>query len=251
MRLYAVRFVPLVTLTLVLTWAAGCHQPQRCPCEMTRPTPSLQKDLDAKKAAWEQEAPPELVRTFDEGIEAVAASGVLDTALGVGDRAPDFELPDATFRRVRLGRALESGPVVLTWYRGGWCPYCNLQLAAYQDILPQIRAHGATLIAVSPEMPDHTMSTKEKGRLDFIVLSDVENLAARDYGLVYTLPPSVARAFEGRIDLAAYNGNDSNALPLAATYVIDSDGVIRYAFVEADYRQRAEPADILAALERL
>lgn len=209
---------------------------------------TLQARLDALRADFEKAAPADRIRVFNEGVQAVAAMGVMQSALKAGDPAPDFTLTDATGQPVTLADLLRDGPVVLTWYRGGWCPYCNLQLRAYQDILPDITALGARLVAVSPELPDNSLSTVEKNKLAFTVLSDTGNTVAQRYGIAYTLPDSLIEAFKGRLDLPALNGDDSWRLPLAVTYIINRDGTIRRAFIETDYRRRAEPAAILQAL---
>ena len=138
----------------------------------------------------------------------------------------------------------------MTFYRGGWCPYCNLTLARLQKELPKFKAAGATLIALSPERPDSSLTTADKNELEFEILSDAGNGVARAYGVVFTLTNDVARSYQEGFGLHEYNGDASNELPLAATYVIGTDGVITYAFLHADYRERAEPRDILAALSR-
>ncbi len=214
-------------------------------------TKRLQVQLDEYRAEFNERAADAVKKTYDEGVEEVAQSGVLESALKVGDKAPDFTLPDATGNDVPLSALLAEGPVVLTWYRGGWCPYCNIQLRAMQAVLADIQAKGATLAALSPETPDNSLDTKQKSDLAFHVLSDAGNEVAKDYGVVYTLPKGVQEAFDGRIDLAAYNGDQSMELPLAATYVIASDGTVAYAFIDKDYRKRAEPSAILDALEDL
>lgn len=213
------------------------------------PVPDLQAQLDARRAEWATDADPEAVRVYQEGVQAVAESGVLERALPVGELAPTFTLPDATGKPVALADLLAKGPVVLTWYRGGWCPYCNLQLRAYQKLLPQLAELGATLVAISPEVPDSSLSTQAKNELAFPVLSDANNAVAEQFGLVYPLPDGVRARFEGRLDLPAYNGDSSWTLPLAATYVINRHGEVVYRFVDAEYRRRAQPADILAAVE--
>lgn len=176
--------------------------------------------------------------------------GILERAVNVGDRAPDFSLSDPQFKMVQLSKLLSDGPVVLTWYRGGWCPYCNIQLRAMQEVLPEIKALGGSLVALSPEIPDNSLDTREKNALEYYVLSDLGNRVAREYNLVYKLPARVAEQFEGRLDISAHNGDDSLELPLSATYVIDQDGTVTYAFIDTDYRNRAEPAEILSALAR-
>lgn len=214
-------------------------------------TPSLKATLDAKKAAFEKKASKEKKRIYAEGIDAVVASGIIKTAKQLGDTAPDFSLKNATEQTVQLSDYLEKGPVVLTWYRGSWCPYCNMTLARLQKELPNFKAAGASLIALTPELPDSSFSTKEKQELEFEVLSDIGNKVAKEYGIVFELTPEVAAAYQKGFDLHGYNGDETNELPLAATYIIDKNGVIQYAFLDADYRKRAEPFDVLVALKKM
>ena len=242
-----------LTLLFPLLFAACTGTPEAPPAEHSTPAPTayvpLQDTLDARKAAFEARADAEKKRVYAEGIETVRTSGILQTARQVGDTAPDFTLGNATGRPVRLYEVLEQGPVVLTWYRGGWCPYCNLTLHRLQQELPNFRAAGATLLALTPELPDSSLSTAEKHALEFDVLSDPGNTVARSYGVVFELTPEVAASYQQSFDLHGYNGDASNELPLAATYVIGTDGVITYAFLHPDYRNRAEPREILEALE--
>lgn len=227
-------------------WKTLTGEPSRTPR-----SPGLQSQLDELRAELEKSAPADRMKVFNEGIQNVGRSGVLETALKVGASAPDFALKDAMGESVMLSTLLKSGPVVLTWYRGGWCPYCNLQLHAYQDALSEIKAAGGQLVALSPESPDESLSTKEKQALKFAVLSDTGNKVARQYGVVYKLPDSLIEAFKGRLDLPTKNGDDSWELPLAVTYVIGQDSKIAYAHISADYRTRAEPAELIASLKKL
>ena len=215
--------------------------------------PSLQEKIDELKSANRSKATPEKLAAYDEGIKAVVTAKVVESAKKVGDVAPDFTLQDAKGSPVTLSEELEKGPVVLTWYRGGWCPYCNVQLAAYQQILPQIEELGARLIAVSPELPDKALATAEKGQLKFTVVSDLNLKVAAEYGLVFELTPEVAELYAAFFSMKEYNGAEAstNELPLAATYVIAPDGKIVYAFLKADYTKRAEPREILAALDAI
>jgi peroxiredoxin len=227
-------------LSVLATGAmASAQQPDGAP---------VRKELDEFREKAAKSAPPDRMRAYEQGIEDVRKSGVLDRALKVGDRAPNFELPDAKGKTIRLSDLRTQGPVVLTWYRGGWCPYCNIALRGLQKRLPDLRAAGATLVAISPELPDNSMSTAEKDHLEFTVLSDLGSKVARAYGVAYKIPRVVADQFRGRLDLARHNGDDGDELPLGATYIVDRGGIIRYAFIDADYRKRAEPSDILAAL---
>lgn len=213
--------------------------------------PSLQGEIDALKSANQSKATPEKLSAYGDGIKAVVTAKVVESAKKVGDVAPDFTLQDAKGNEVTLSEELKKGPVVLTWYRGGWCPYCNVQLAAYQQILPQIEELGARLIAVSPELPDKAQATTEKGQLKFTVVSDLNLKVAAAYGLVFELTPEVTELYAAFFSMKEFNGAEasSNELPLAATYVIAPDGKIVYSFLHADYTKRAEPREILAALD--
>lgn len=215
--------------------------------------PTLEDTIEARKAANRAHADPEKLAAYARGIEAVVASGIEASALQVGAIAPDFTLPDARGGTVMLSEKLAAGPVVLTWYRGGWCPYCNLQLAAYQQILPQIEELGASLVALSPELPDKSLSTSEKNSLRFPVLTDLNLKTAREYGLVFKVTPEVLAYYNENFSLSDYNGSEAAAdeLPLAATYIIAPNGKIAWAFLAADYTKRAEPQDILKALDGL
>lgn len=212
---------------------------------------SLQSILDARKAQWAEKAPESTKKAYDEGITDVIQKGVLAQAKQLGDQAPDFSLPNATGKSVRLADLLQKGPVILTWYRGGWCPYCNLTLRRLQDELARFQAAGANLLALTPELPDKSLSTQEKHELSFEVLSDLHNVIAKEYGVVFSLTPELAEMYQNAFDLHGYNGDETNELPLAATYVIDRSGTIRYAFLDAEYRHRAEPEDLLQVLAQL
>lgn len=207
---------------------------------------TLEKQLQARSDQAAGQLPAEVRAEFARGIEAVAEAGVTATAKQVGDRAPDFTLKNAVGKEVTLSKLLEDGPVVLTWYRGGWCPYCNLALAALQEQLPEFSKAGATLVALTPELPDKSLDTAKKNALEFEVLSDLNHGVAKDYGLLFKLTPEVRELYKGFFDLNEYNGEEAgdDTLPLAATYVIGSDGTIQWAFLDADYRKRAEPAEI-------
>ncbi len=216
--------------------------------EMDEKQQPLKALLDEKKTAFELRADDHKKKVYNEGIEAVENSGVLERAYKVGDTAPNFSLTNALGETVELKDYLKKGKVVLTWYRGGWCPYCNLTLHQLQEELANFKANGANLIALTPELPDKSLSTSEKHELGFEVLSDVGNKVAREYGIVYKLTDEVAEMYNASFGMEKYNGDQSNELPLAATYVINEDGEIIYAFLDAEYRNRAEPSEITKIL---
>jgi len=231
-------------LAVSLSLLGACSQ-QSAP--VAEESATLAEQLDARKAKFVEMATPERIAAAENAISEVADSGILDKAINLGDKAPNFTLPDALGNSVSLYDELAKGPVILTWYRGSWCPYCNIQLHDYQKSLSDIHAAGTQLIAISPELSDSALSWKEKNELDFIVLSDVGNEVAREYGIVYRIPDAISAGYVagGRTDLTQYNGNDSLELPLAVTYVIGTDGSVEYAFVDADYRKRAETSDVV------
>ena len=211
----------------------------------------IKRELEAYQRDFATKAPAERLKAYEEGVDEVKKSGVLAIALRVGAKAPDFELPNASGKMVKLSALLANGPVVVTWYRGGWCPYCNIALRGFEKVLPEIKSEGASLVAISPQTPDNSLTTVEKDGLGFEVLSDKGNKTAHDFGVAYKLPTVIVDQFKGRLDLSKFNGDSSQELPLGATYVIDKEGVIRYAFVDGDYRKRAEPSAVVAALKSL
>ena len=213
---------------------------------------TLHEQLADYKAGFRQRAAPERVAVMEAATADLKATGIEHRALRVGDRAPqDLVLPDAVARPQRLAELWRRGPLVLVFYRGGWCPYCNLELRAWQRELTALSSLGASLAAVSPQTPDHSLSTAQKNELEYPVLSDTTLAAAEAFGIVFTLPPGLVELY-GQVGhlLPVISGNDRWALPIPATYVIDSDGRIVFAHIEADYRERAEPAEVLAAVAR-
>ena len=213
--------------------------------------PTLKERLEALKAKFQETAAPEIAQAYQQGIDELAQSGIVDKAKKVGEQAPMFELPNVAGQPVKLEDLLKQGPVVLVWYRGAWCPYCNVQLQALQEALPRITEQGARVLALSPQKPEHSAKAVQESKLGFELLADAGNKTAKQYGIAYKLPDVVAQHLTQQVDFNAYNGDASNELPLSATYIIDGGGVIRYAFLNADFRLRAEPADIVAALKTL
>ena len=185
-------------------------------------------------------------------IDQLRSGAIARTMLKVGDHAPAIVLENAKGGTIDVETLLKKGPVIVTFYRGGWCPYCNLELKAYQEILPEIVAAGASLVAISPEKPDDTVSTAEKNALTFEVLSDVGQKVGRAFGLVYEFTEELKSAYRGfNLDIPARNSTPGEwALPVSATYIIGRDGSIIYAYTDVDYRDRADPRDVLAVLAR-
>jgi peroxiredoxin len=187
-------------------------------------------------------------------IDRVNNSGVLGRALTVGQQAPGFTLPDAFGNSVSSAHLLSKGPLVISFYRGEWCPFCNLELRSLEQALPTFQALGASLIAITPEKPDHSIVATEKNKLTFPILSDFSNQVAHQFGIVFQLGQDL-KDFSLNVfknDIAVRNGESSYELPVPATFVLDTAGIIRFAHVDANYMTgRAEPDALLAALKGL
>lgn len=196
--------------------------------------------------------PEEVQQTVGGVMQRLMSSNITDNASNVGDKAPEFRLPTVKGGDTTLSELLESGPVVLSFYRGGWCPFCNLEFKALHDKLPEMQALGATLVGISPEALAVSQQTAQDNALEFEVLSDEGNRVARDYGLVMIVDEAIRPHYmQWGIDIPTANGDETFELPVPATYVIDQSGVIRAAHVDKDYTKRMEPADIVAALRAL
>ncbi len=212
---------------------------------------SLRDEL-AARAAGAKSFDAERAAVYRAQAEALAASDLLEKALRAGDSAPMFTLPDAHGSPVALSDLLVAGPVVLSFYRGSWCPFCNLELRALQRALESAEAAGVTLVAVSPNLPDVSLALVDEAELTFPVLSDVGSEVAASFNLVYEMVPEQVEYYRNHDrDLAAMNGNERWLLPLPATYVIDTEGMIRYDFIDLNHRVRAEPSEVVEVASRV
>ena len=195
---------------------------------------------------------PDVQKTVGDVFQRLLNSNITDHAKDVGDTAPEFRLPNVRGGTTSLSAMLEHGPVVLSFYRGGWCPFCNLEFKALHDKLPEMQALGATLVGISPETVAVSRQTVQDHQLEFEVLSDEGSRVTRDYGLVMVVDEAIRPHYaQWGIDIPTANGNETFELPVPATYVIDQNGMIRAAHVDKDYTKRMEPADIVAALQTL
>ena len=199
-----------------------------------------------------ENTPPELLEKLQKSRDSIITNNSQIKFLKENDEIPAFSLPDQKNNVISLDSLLEKGPLVITFYRGGWCPYCNLELQSLQKHLNEIKNLGANLIAISPEMPDKSLSVYEKNNLKFSVLSDYDNGVAKKFGLVFELPSNVDELYKNelKLDLAKNNSVDKSELPIPATYVVGKDKKIIYAFVNLDYTQRAEPSEIINILKK-
>jgi len=213
---------------------------------------TLSEQLEEFRTQWAVRVPADRRALMEGHIAHLTKTGFGAKAKQVGHRAPAIALPDVHGKTFDVATLLAKGPVVVTFYRGGWCPYCNLELKAYQEALSRITAAGASLVAISPEKPDDTVTTAEKNALTFPVLSDVGQAVGRAFGLVYAFTEELRSVYDGfKLDIPGKNGSpDDWSLPLSATYVIGSDGTILFADTGVDYRHRTDPQAVLAVLER-
>lgn len=213
---------------------------------------NLQTALDTFRTEFREKIPSEVAVTMERATNELFKEFENRKLIQVGDIAPDFILPDAAGNKISLKERLTKGAVILTFYRGGWCPYCNLELRAYQQILPEIQKLGASLIAVSGQTPDASLSTAEKNNLEFDVLSDVGFNVAKTYGIVFEFSEELKVLYQQwGIDLAKTNGINDWMLPVPGTFVIDQNGRIALAHIDADYTRRLEPKKAIAVLKTI
>ncbi len=170
----------------------------------------------------------------------------------VGEKAPDFVLNNALGKTVSLKDKLKQGPVVLIFYRGAWCPFCNMHLHVLQESLPEFRKYGAQLITITPQRPDKSVEQfKEKG-YPFEVLSDLDSQVMKDYRLYFELPAELVDVYKNHgLDIEAFNGKGRNVLPVPGSFVIDTNGIVRAMHADTDYKNRMEPSAIIDALKAI
>lgn len=210
----------------------------------------MREELELAKASFIARVPEEAQDAIMGHIKEQLQSGQL-FGLQEGVHALDFTLSNPLGDTVTLREELARGPVVLIFYRGSWCPYCNIQLRAFEQRLSDIRNLGAQLIAISPQSPDHTLTQREKEHLSFHVLSDPDGQVAANYQLLFNLPDQLQRTFTNILkrDLTVFNSTNRWILPVPATYVIDQDGIIRYASINPDFMQRTDPQEVIEQLQ--
>jgi len=212
------------------------------------------KELEKKMSA-NKDAPK--ISEQDMAVMNKAAADLAaqmpNPGIKVGAKAPDFSLMNPNGKTVKLSSMLKKGPVILTFYRGAWCPYCNLQLHQLKEALPQFKKHGASLVAITPQTPDKSLGQFKQDGFPFEVLSDMDYKVIKSYNLLWEVSPELDAVYKRAfgLDVAAYNGPGRLGLPIPGTFVIDRTGIVRAAFADTNYKKRMEPADILAALQKL
>ncbi len=212
--------------------------------------PTMTERLEENRRKGKARLAPEITAAMLAATENLAASGIQDRTLKTGDRMPAFALPNAAGDTVTSEQLLDRGRLVINFYRGGWCSYCNIEMRALQERHGEIEALDATLVAIAPELPTKAEATRAQNDLTHEVLSDAGNAVSRQFGLVFTLPESIREIYAGMgIDLPDFNGGDTFELPVPATYVVDREGTVLEALADPDYRKRLDVEDILATLK--
>src|ERR1700744_5142552 len=218
---------------------------------------ALQDRLDAFKSDFVSGRLPfkpslDRLARMQRATDELIASGQAQRAKKAGDMAPEFTLLDPDGKPVSSRELLKKGPLVLSFYRGVWCPYCNLELQALQQALPEITARGASLIAISPQTAPNSRKSQRDNKLGFPILSDTKSEVADAFGIRFALPDYLVELYKSfKNDLPLINDDPSWVLPMPARYVIGTDGVVAYAEVNPDYTQRPDPAELLTVLDRM
>jgi len=207
----------------------------------------MQENGKKGKSPFSEEDMAVMKRSADELAKQLPSPG-----LKVGEKAPEFNITNAFGKQVSLYQELKKGPVVLVFYRGAWCPFCNMHLHVLQNALPQFKKYGAQLIAVTPQKPDRSAAQIKKDAYPFEVLSDLDSSVMKSYKLYYELDPQLVSVYKKHgLDVEAFNGEGRNVLPVPGSFVIDRGGVIRAMHADIDYKNRMEPENIIAALKKL
>lgn len=205
----------------------------------------LKQELDNLSKDMGGKAPEEVKKVMQESMQKLINSKIDEKSLKKGDNAPEFSLLNINNELISSKTFLQKGPLIVNFYRGSWCPFCNLEIAEWQRLYSKIKEVGADLISISPNLQSSATDTKNKHNVDFEILSDKENKIAKLFGLVFTLPEELRPIYKQfGINIPEANGDESYELPIPATYVIDK-GKIIYSFVEIDYKKRAEPSDVV------
>lgn len=213
---------------------------------------SLQEQLDAFKAKFKTQAPAEAFEAFARSTQELIDSGQAERAVAAGDVTPDFTLTDQDGETVSLKSLLANGPVVVSFYRGVWCPYCNIELKALEAALGEIKARGASLVAISMQGASDSRKSQRDNKLSFPILTDQNGELAQKFGIRWSLQDYVIPIHAGfGVELPKIHGDGQWNLPMPARYVIDTDGFVAYAEVNPDYTRRPDPSDVFPVLDSL
>ncbi len=213
----------------------------------------LAQEIEELNRTTAPNIPEDVATAFQNAIQNWVANKIDKDALRVGDSIPSFKLNNHDGKSISSDDLLKQGPIIINFFRGGWCPYCNLELRAFQKHLNEIKKHKGSLVAISGELADSSINTVKENEINFPVLSDKNLLVARQFGLVFQLPEIIEDMTKNKfgLDLRKINGTDKFELPIPASYLVDVDHVIRYAYVNPNFMQRSEPSELVNALKNL
>src|SRR5512133_146426 len=212
---------------------------------------TLKEALDERRSLMQQYVPPATQALLRGVVEHLRASHLADSALPIGSRSPEFELPDQQGKLVSSTALSANGPAVIFFFRGRWCPFCIAQLEAWNRLVPAISRSGIAVAAISPQTPHQVSLMQDQHRLDYPLLSDAGNQVARQFGIVYSVPEEQRALYKSTfVNLPFINGDVTWVLPIPATFAIDRNGSIVFASANPDYTIRPEPLEVLAAVER-
>ena len=213
----------------------------------------LEPKLAALRAYLDKNLPPDLLKVMDDHMAMLRTGGAMDQVLKAGAKAPLFDLLDQHGATVSSATLLQQGPLVVSFTRGAWCPFCAEDVKAQNTVVDDIRAAGFDLVVLAPQSQDRTVAQGAELALKMSLLSDTDNRVGAAFGLVYTFPDDLQAIYRDvfKLDIAAINGSAVWQLPMAARFVIGQDGTILDVKVDPDYRFRPEPADTLALVRSL
>ncbi|MDM1048214.1 MULTISPECIES: peroxiredoxin-like family protein [Bacteroidota] len=210
---------------------------------------NLEQQINELNENLAKQLPTEVLEVFGKSIQDLKAKNMEDSSISVGDKFPDFSLPNTSDKTVALKELLQNGKVIIAFFRGSWCPYCNLELKALQDNLKQITGKNVTLIAVSPQTSDYSEELKINHHLEFELLTDKNNALAKQLGITFELQNYVIPTYSSLgIELSEYNENNNNELPVPAVFVIDTNSSIVYKFVDTNYMNRINIQELIEQL---
>jgi len=214
---------------------------------------SFLDEIQNLKQKTHEKIPKETVEELVQITDEMVKQSVDKNTLREGDQIPNFELTDTEGNIVKSSELLKKGPLVISFYRGGWCSFCSLELRFLQSIYPDVKGLGAQIMAISPQISEYSKSTKEDNNIEFYVLNDLDNKISKSFGLIFELIKNIANLYRLNfdLDLKAINGNEDYEFPIPATYVVNQEGRIHYAFIDADYMNRLEPEVLLNKLKEL
>ena len=213
---------------------------------------NLRNELNALRQTVAEKTPPHVVPTIEATTQRLMESGLVQGALQPGQMILDFELPDATGRLVKSSDLRRTGPLLILFYRGIWCPFCNLTIRAYQEQLQSFQNRAVTLVAISPQTSDHSLTLQVKHHLKFPVLSDSGNGVASQFGIVFQMDPALKQVQDlFGVDVAAYNGDSRYELPVPAAFLVSKAGEIIRSYVEVDYMKRLAPETALKWIDEV